>query len=1573
MKPYKIETLTLNDLLQINLNIKANQVTLNAYLRLFTIDEAFSSIGLMEVSKNTLQDCSYRKIEDKGSYFLVTYINQTQEIYYKSKENEYYSIASNTKYNSKENKFVDLNGNETYYQGNYPYKLIRKDKKIYNITRKDEIIEKISDDRKVFTFIKDENNNYKQIVCQIENKIIEKIDIVCTENEIDVNFVNIEGINNSFIILNKDLCLEFIDKISSKSLKFYFQWDNIVGFYQEGYGGKYDEKNKVLIKYDYNKVLFFYSDSYELLCVYCFEGNKLYYFNKKGVISYLEYQKYKKGQLILEDYDYLKTLEVKPININNTYTAINNCIGEATFSGYHYGWKVTKTGDSNYKYQKNTSSIYSMFFENYFEGNSTRNNEIILKTTCRNLQINRTYQLMFFAKRLNLIGNCKVEVLYELDEEKETYLSKELQFNGEDFECFFYTFQIKEKINKVFLKITISNGCSLAISNFDMRNNQNNSSEYEYNEEGFLKKITCNGISTSVKNENGKINELTNKDNNITFDEEGNPLITSTGLYQDNYYQNGILCLQRVVYDKENITEDRCDYDSEGFLIAHLDKNNILTKYKYEYDKLRAIIYPRYMQNIIFEDKTLKSIFNSQIENVENYDEKNLLREQTSKNSNVNYIYDDNLNVREVYYNGLFINSFEYQDDHYSINKLLSEKRYGNCSYLFSYNEDNLLNNVSKKIQDETTLLFTQEYDQNNNLVALEDHLLNEKTIYKYDINDNLIKYTNPSLEIENFINDGVVTYQKYKFNQDNQKIILNDVNPVIKRTYKLASANLKQNNDLYFNFFDENSFNLIKDYYGNQDRIIETLTRKDNIELIHNEISYVKFNYYTDVNQKFIYKYESNILSNRTGFGCGFFFNPDFITTKQFLAEMKISDDLTINFYLKYNSSNNNFDLIINKVKDDFETSLGEVNSNIAFKEWNFLGVNAKQKEKNIELFIYINNYFVKLSIENSSFNGEKSYLQFGKYSFISLGQVHNYAGLMTAIMIDYNNEIQNEFLNNFLFNIKTGLNSTPLNITNNYPIYKTLNKYVYSLNITDTFIPLKTNLYSNKDDKPLEAIGNFFEFDEYVEHSLLRCGNSKLTYQTNLKNIGYVCFKTRFTSLTSKQGLISLFDIDNVYFSLIYVNQNLLHLQYKDKTFTINKKLDTNYHHYCLTYNDQKLSLYIDDEKYDFEIEKAYIYDNLILSIGSQASCYIDDNDEAKVTYTNLFNGFIEDVVYGTTYKLISEFNYIKMLLEKEIITNYYDVFNHLSMQAVKDNNKIVNYHVYTYKKIDNQVTDFISLERTNIKDFEYEYNESGLIEKCNNAVYEYDEFNQLVLFRPKDEDEFKYEYSNGNITSVTYNGTRIKAYGYNLNNLLIKFNAKTIKYNGLYISQILEDGNVEREFTYEGNRLTKIDDKINNQVIEYNYDINGLRTRKIINGKLVKFIYDLNGNLIKEEHYKESGNLEYVLVFIYDIEGRPLILEKYSFDHTLQERYYYLVNQLNEVVGLINKDGELEVQYGYSPYGEIEVLFDRSRNSISKINPFRYKCYYYDEETQYYYLTSRYYDPNIGRFISPDSVNY
>ena len=43
-----------------------------------------------------------------------------------------------------------------------------------------------------------------------------------------------------------------------------------------------------------------------------------------------------------------------------------------------------------------------------------------------------------------------------------------------------------------------------------------------------------------------------------------------------------------------------------------------------------------------------------------------------------------------------------------------------------------------------------------------------------------------------------------------------------------------------------------------------------------------------------------------------------------------------------------------------------------------------------------------------------------------------------------------------------------------------------------------------------------------------------------------------------------------------------------------------------------------------------------------------------------------------------------------------------------------------------------------------------------------------------------------------------------------------------------------------------------------------------------------------------------------------------------------------------------------------------------TIGEINPLRYRGYYYDAETGFYYLGSRYYDPEVGRFISPDSAD-
>ena len=72
---------------------------------------------------------------------------------------------------------------------------------------------------------------------------------------------------------------------------------------------------------------------------------------------------------------------------------------------------------------------------------------------------------------------------------------------------------------------------------------------------------------------------------------------------------------------------------------------------------------------------------------------------------------------------------------------------------------------------------------------------------------------------------------------------------------------------------------------------------------------------------------------------------------------------------------------------------------------------------------------------------------------------------------------------------------------------------------------------------------------------------------------------------------------------------------------------------------------------------------------------------------------------------------------------------------------------------------------------------------------------------------------------------------------------------------------------------------------------------------------------------------------------------------------------------------------VEYTYTAYGKSTVLVNNSLSEDEKIianniidnNIFRYKGYCYDTEVELYWLTTRYYSPELCRFISPDSVEY
>ena len=71
--------------------------------------------------------------------------------------------------------------------------------------------------------------------------------------------------------------------------------------------------------------------------------------------------------------------------------------------------------------------------------------------------------------------------------------------------------------------------------------------------------------------------------------------------------------------------------------------------------------------------------------------------------------------------------------------------------------------------------------------------------------------------------------------------------------------------------------------------------------------------------------------------------------------------------------------------------------------------------------------------------------------------------------------------------------------------------------------------------------------------------------------------------------------------------------------------------------------------------------------------------------------------------------------------------------------------------------------------------------------------------------------------------------------------------------------------------------------------------------------------------------------------------------------------------DVTGIYDATGDLVAQYAYDAWGN---LIYSDNTDIANLNPIRYRGYYYDDETGFYYLQTRYYDPEIGRFISPDA---
>ena len=133
---------------------------------------------------------------------------------------------------------------------------------------------------------------------------------------------------------------------------------------------------------------------------------------------------------------------------------------------------------------------------------------------------------------------------------------------------------------------------------------------------------------------------------------------------------------------------------------------------------------------------------------------------------------------------------------------------------------------------------------------------------------------------------------------------------------------------------------------------------------------------------------------------------------------------------------------------------------------------------------------------------------------------------------------------------------------------------------------------------------------------------------------------------------------------------------------------------------------------------------------------------------------------------------------------------------------------------------------------------------------------------------------------------------------------------------------------------------------------YNTSGQRTKRISDEKTYTYIYA--GDKLMRMTVGDD-----VLDFSYDANGAPLTM---TYNGTV---YYYITNLQGDVTSLQQANGNTGAQYAYDAWGNIIAM----SGTLAELNPLRYRGYVYDQETGFYYLNSRYYDPEIGRFINAD----
>lgn len=1278
------------------------------------------------------------------------------------------------------------------------------------------------------------------------------------------------------------------------------------------------------------------------------EGKFVYRLDTKGYGQEKEFQK-QNGRILLTKDSYAIYCK------DNSFNLIKN-----GFFENETNWVSSYPKD--YGLKMISEEPWNEILKNCLQIDSLTDNQLS-QTIMQNWQ---EKDLFFFCCFIQgtLIDKQKFKVKIDFDNEENYEVLPKLEDN-ERWNWLTFHGKCQKAHQKVTIHLLSQQGCQIKVSGVQFIRNKIYGKEYDYDSEGNLKTVI---VGQNIKhyqfNQYRQLQKIMNQSNQIFengYDTKGN-LITSLDdeNYQQNFYNENNNCIEEQLWkaNQKDFIDKEAEYDDFGNVIKEKNVLNQICRYTY------------YQSNLLVQKKINGQKWNYQ------YTPKNQLKEINVNNEQNRYFAYDNLgNVKSITQNEI---GYFYSHNAYGQIQLIQDETNRNLKRIeYDKYDDSIYTGQIKRCANPLGEVFTYHYTQSGKLKEISQ---NDTTLctYTYAEDGNL----------QLFQDDIANQTSQYFYNQNQMLIEENKIN--------LANTKYFYNfyNDLYMSVFQTEDVLQIESM--NNQQINHFMTKEQLYALLHHQVDYACAFF----NPQTVYTNELYPRVEKTVFAYGGFSGKIMATKHNFTIEVdenginygkmetssiltyvvkpiSVSIDeiaLSIGVWIKVKnhenepiftlplSNNDKSKIVVEFLSGNIAYFLYDKDGNrsldyfsrddILIQKWNFIGFgfsfrknNSGNFEKRFCLQINEKSFSfeptttttnIQISVDNqiplifgNGFQGDITGILIGEGKLLLASKWHEYFQLTSNFFIHNQNKIQSK-----------SIIIPPDEMKNHYDI-----------------LPLNYDFISIQKLEPIACAyvekyqANLsFDYDETLKHSVYHCQGQPLVYHFQLDTMGMIGMNIKLKEEYKKQWII-----ENQNGFSLFLENNSLWIDFLHQEMTTNLSLDA-YQWYFLSLAWEKREggyhLFIQlknletdatTKQFTYYWETDYLISASFTSLGG-----VYHPSTNQLSYP--LDGWLQNVIFSQKYT--------SSLLLLDVLQEMINT-DELGLVIEKEiNHQLKNQITYTYQYPKNNLQIIPQVQNYQIQtsrdtySIDYTYDSMGNIVTRNGDVFTYNAFNFLTHFKSLNlEENYVYD-ENNNIINITSNN-QTKTFTYQ-HHLLVQVNDTPIQYQNGFPIQIGED----IFFAWKNQLLHSYVDISEEIEVQFCYNSNGQRISK----NNIQYIYD-GERLIIEKHS------DYYLHFIYGLDNHLI-----GFNYVkegIKKSFKYLYNLEGEIIFIIDNEGRNVVEYKYNPWGKFEII-DSSLEGIGFLNPFCFKEYYFDRETQLYWVSSRYYSPEWGRFIQPADVS-